>query len=281
MNKINLGKKLIVCDLDGTLLDKIEGLSKNFAIRLNKLIKNGLDFTISTGRDYENTKKALKYVKFKNPIILTNGALLVTYPKCKILNFYSIENKIIQQVLLASKEFNLKPMVIAFIDLKKKKTIFLKGNWSNPYKLKFLEEKDYIKYISNNSNLFISIQFCEKFEKLNEFKNYIENLYKNDLYIILIEDAFLKNYFWLEFNDKRARKEEMLKILIQLKGYKYKDVIVFGDELNDLGSFELAGIKIAVANANPLLKQKADIIIETNKNGGVISYLEENIDNLL
>ena len=50
-----MGKKLIVSDLDGTLLDKKDCISNNYSERLNTLISKGLDFTIATGRDFENT----------------------------------------------------------------------------------------------------------------------------------------------------------------------------------------------------------------------------------
>jgi hydroxymethylpyrimidine pyrophosphatase-like HAD family hydrolase len=73
----------------------------------------------------------------------------------------------------------------------------------------------------------------------------------------------------------------MLKRLINLKGYQTKDVIVFGDQFNDIGMFKLAGTSCAMSNAPIEVQKEASIVIQSNKKGGVIRYLEENFDNLI
>jgi len=273
-----LGKKLIVCDLDGTLLDKQKKLSNNFSKRLNKLIKEGLDFTIATGRDFENTKKALRKLKFRNPIILTNGALLVDYPTGKVIEYLVIEHSIANNILEISKQYKLKPMVFASLNLKKRIPRFIKGRWWNPRKLKPLEEKYYRKYLKEP---IISIQYCDNYKKLEIFKEKIEKKYKNQIYIIFFEDAFLKGKYWLEFNPKDAKKEIMLEKLIKIKNYDHKDVVVFGDQINDIGMFKLVGKSIAVKNAHPNAKKEADETILSNVEGGVILYLENHLEELI
>ena len=67
-------------------------------------------------------------------------------------------------------------------------------------------------------------------------------------------------------NDKRA---SMLAILKDLKIKKSESVYV-GDDLVDLPAMNEAGIAIAVANAHPLVKSRADFVTENQGGRGAV-----------
>ena len=96
-----MAKKLLICDLDGTLLDSIKGLSQKYADKLNALLTKGIDFTIATGRDFENTKLVINNIQIKNPVILTNGAFMVDYPSGSILNYLTIPPSSVLKIPIA------------------------------------------------------------------------------------------------------------------------------------------------------------------------------------
>jgi Cof subfamily protein (haloacid dehalogenase superfamily) len=52
------------------------------------------------------------------------------------------------------------------------------------------------------------------------------------------------------------------------------DIVVFGDEINDLAMFEFAGHSVAVANASPSVRAAADEVTESNDNDGVAIVIE-------
>ena len=102
-----MGKKFILSDLDGTLLDKPNEISDKYIEKLNKLINMGLNFTIATGRDLRKTKKAIKTLIMKYPVILTNGALLVDINTERFLEVTHIAPNLVDQILSFSKELNI------------------------------------------------------------------------------------------------------------------------------------------------------------------------------
>ena len=55
-----------------------------------------------------------------------------------------------------------------------------------------------------------------------------------------------------------------------------RQVVVFGDGINDLEMFEVADECYAMSNAEPELKAAATKIIESNDNDGVARWLAEN-----
>jgi len=52
------------------------------------------------------------------------------------------------------------------------------------------------------------------------------------------------------------------------------NTVVFGDYLNDLDMFKVAGYSIAMGNALPEVKSLAHRVISSNVDQGVIFYLE-------
>jgi hydroxymethylpyrimidine pyrophosphatase-like HAD family hydrolase len=54
-----------------------------------------------------------------------------------------------------------------------------------------------------------------------------------------------------------------------------KDVTVFGDSVNDIGMFKLAGTAVAVSNALDEVKAVADVVLpHSNDQDGVARYLD-------
>jgi hydroxymethylpyrimidine pyrophosphatase-like HAD family hydrolase len=55
-----------------------------------------------------------------------------------------------------------------------------------------------------------------------------------------------------------------------------KDVTVFGDSVNDIGMFKLAGTAVAVSNALDEVKAVADVVLpHSNDEDGVARYLDK------
>jgi hydroxymethylpyrimidine pyrophosphatase-like HAD family hydrolase len=57
-------------------------------------------------------------------------------------------------------------------------------------------------------------------------------------------------------------------------GIDHDDVWVFGDEINDLPMFAVAGHRVAVANAHPTVRDSADEVTASNADDGVAVVIE-------
>ncbi|MNR49719.1 putative phosphatase YwpJ [compost metagenome] len=57
-------------------------------------------------------------------------------------------------------------------------------------------------------------------------------------------------------------------------GIPLTDVAVMGDSYNDQPMFEMAGYRIAMANAAPILKEMAEFVTVSNAEDGVAAGLE-------
>ncbi len=78
----------------------------------------------------------------------------------------------------------------------------------------------------------------------------------------------------IQIMDKSISKEHGLQKVLKLLRIDSKDAMVFGDDFNDLGVFEMCGYPIAMGNAVEELKIMAKIITETNDADGVAIILD-------
>lgn len=72
-----------------------------------------------------------------------------------------------------------------------------------------------------------------------------------------------------------ADKGTGLRWLCDHLGIAPHDVMVFGDEVNDLPMFAVAGQRIAVENARPMVRDAADLVTASNAQNGVALVIEQ------
>lgn len=73
---------------------------------------------------------------------------------------------------------------------------------------------------------------------------------------------------------KSASKEEAVQWVLHDIGVKPEKAMVFGDDFNDLGLFQMCGFPVAMGNAIMELKNCAAHITDSNDNDGVAIALE-------
>ncbi len=275
--------KFIISDLDGTLLDTPIHLSPDRVTKLNSLIEAGLRFSVATGRDLENTIKALNGVQLKYPAILTNGAVLADLNTSKILKFHSIPSNISQTIIQLASSFELNPMVYAYFDMNSDQIKYIKGKWGQD-PIVSIKRDEFHDFLDKPC---ISLQFHAKLVDLEPIYHQIVKQFQKHVNIIFMEDVsysqrkFQEPYYWLEINSREAGKGNMLKFFAEKYHISLDTIIAFGDNHNDLEMMKLAGTAITVASAPPELKAVADKIIGKNHEGAVLSYIEKNIEEIM
>ena len=270
--------KLILSDLDFTLLRSDTTLSEftkdiwNRASQKEKL-------SIATARSYTGVKELLKGLELKEPLILLDG-VIIAKPNGDILNIAAIDKSLGNEVLnIAKKELNLEPLIVA---LNGKEEQFLYPKNPNKYQQTMLETMKNRKRFFANSNLKaadinLKIVFQANEEDSIALENALKSILKENIEIKRSKDPYFHCYFITVLNPLGDKAHALAK-LEEIENVDINNTTVFGDSHNDIGMFELAGIKIAVGNAIEELKQRADIILpHTNDEDAVAKYLQEKL----
>ena len=202
-------KVLYVSDLDGTLLNMNQEVDLYTLEKLNKLINDGLNFTISTGRG-GSAKKILENINFKLPVMVLNGTLNYDFVKKEYINPKPIPKKIVLKIMNAIKDFDFKTFEIQTI---------IDGNVSRFAINKWNKESECIAI-----NLLIPI---ERKQELHEILSKISGI-----------NFFIHKKVYSEgecFCDIVKESVSKASALLEFKNnYGFDKIIAFGDSENDL-----------------------------------------------
>jgi hypothetical protein len=269
-------KNIFITDLDHTFLQNdlsISDFTKNI---WNSFSSNSI-LSVATARTYKKTEQFLSGIHISAPMILLDGALIATIDK-KIIDTKFISKEIADSIIEEGAKFGIFPFVLSLAD-KNLSEAFLHSSILNEH------QKQVLKRYSKDDNLqeFKNIRAMEDNFKivymgeenlLKDLASHIKSIFGDELKYILAPEAYVGCYF-LTILHKNADKSEGIKSVSEYMGFDLKKLTVFGDNFNDIGMFELAGISVAVANAQIGVKEKADIVLKySNDEDGVAKYLQ-------
>lgn len=262
--------KMIVIDLDGTILNEQRRVSKSTKEYLKMLKNNGYIITIATGRIYASALNATDGAKFANYVISDTGTCVYDTSNAKAI----FKNTISENTVI--KFFKYYDEQCRYIDFCDKNTIYkYSDEIENSTVVKTVKDKEYIlNNCTDVSHISIAMKNNEAAINLyNKMKNEIP-----ELDIIIMQDSF-SDRKWIETMPKGCSKYNSIKALANYLNISNDEIIAFGDGLNDIEMLQKCGYSVALANALPEVKKVAnDITIYDHNNDGVIEYLKEHLD---
>lgn len=269
---------LYISDLDGTLLQPNVELSAKTLSILNGLLDSGLDFTIATARSIASVKYILKDLKLSLPVILMNGVCIYDFGKQDYIKVETLSDKSKELLMSVIEDNQLKGFAYAikdgvmstyYEDLNSKALRDFYQERVDLYQKKFTQVEQFSSLIQEP---LVYFSLMDHKEKLEPIYHIIENI--PDLNCTFYKDNYSPEFWYLETFSKTASKYHAVQYL---RTYLAADrVVCFGDNRNDLPMFEASDLKIAVGNAVPELKEKADQVIGYNYDDGVAAWLKRN-----
>ena len=272
--------ELFVTDLDGTLLNSNKEVSIKSTEILNKLIDNGVNFTVATARTPATVVDLLQDVNLKLPAVLMNGVLLYDIKEEKYINIKEIGKDTVDKVFDILNKFDKNAMVYGIRN--NHLWVYHKEfeySWEyNFYKERadrkqktFLKVENYQECI--NESKIINFIVFDKYEKI---KGIYEELKKIDeISVEYYEDIYEKGCYFLEAYSAEASKANGIKLLSDY--IEHDKLICFGDNLNDIPMFELADECYATANAVERVKEISTDVIGSCDEDGVALFMEKKL----
>lgn len=260
------GIKLIVADLDGTLLKSDKSLDDNI-----KDVISGQDykFTIASGRSMVLVKKFISELNIDLPYITNNGAEIYQNDAC--VKQYSIPDDEVRFILNLVQKFDLECHANA------ENCIYTMGKIDLilPFRKRFEGVLPIVDNASVNAvcaNTINKIMCIDKdLNKVQEFANKI-NLYCEHVHCERAEgNAFV-------MVNRQASKGLALKNLLKFLHISSEEVVVFGDNYNDVSMFEAAKYSVCMENADNDVKDKATFICSSNDMNGVSDFIQKYIN---
>lgn len=254
--------KLVVTDLDGTLLNSKHEVSNTFFNLFNKL-KSHIHFVAASGRQYHSMRSKFEPILNDITIVAENGG--ITMQGDKELLFTDLDLEKTQQLIPLIRELNGGYAVLcgrksAYIETVDQDFISLFNEYYSKYEI----VKD-LTEVTDDVILKIAIYHFKSSEKyLYPAVKHLENKMK----------VKVSGQNWLDISHINANKGFALKQLQQNMGISQSETMVFGDYNNDLEMLALADFSFAMENAHPNVKKIANYATKSNDEKGVEIILE-------
>jgi Cof subfamily protein (haloacid dehalogenase superfamily) len=272
---------LYVSDLDGTLLSNDGTLSTNSRAALQRLLGDGVAFSVASARSVVSMRPILRGLRFSLPVIEFNGAFLsdLETGRHEIVN--SIESDVAQDIFALLKRSARSPFVSTFNG--KSDCVYYDKTTNEGeryYVSNRLENEDHRLRSTNDlarslRDQVVCFTVIAKVEALRDLEVAIEERYGEHIEVHLFENQYSPSWYWLTIHDRRATKDQAIRLMIDNYGMTAHSLVVFGDQINDIKMFRIATEAVAVANAQPEVKRHATRIIGPNHEDSVVEFIRD------
>jgi len=247
--------KLVVVDLDKTLLKNDKTISTYTKDIFLKLRDRGIKVVINTARRYEISEPFLKEINGFG-VICYNGAMV-----------YSDGKQIAKHVIANSKVRNFLAKICNLWPERKWSVAYLNNTYTNyddPYYIQVNSLAD----LPDENPLMVLVRNVME----EEYPKFYRTIGDDGLYVRYLEKCNII------VTNENARKDRAMKYIMQYYNISSDEVIAFGDDINDIAFMSEAGISVAVKNATDEVKEIADYICPSNDCDGVATWLAQYCD---
>ena len=263
--------KLLVLDVDGTLLNDEREISKRTLAALLKVQQMGVRIVLASGRPTYGLMPLAKTLELGN-----YGGFVLSYNGCQIIKAQNGE-------ILFERRIN--PEMLPYLEKKARKNGFAIFTYHDDTLITDSPDNEYIKNEALLNNLKIiredefstAIDFApckcmlvsDKEKALIGLEQHWEKRLAGTL------DAFRSEPYFLEVVPCGVNKANTLGALLEHLGVTREEVIAVGDGVCEVTMLQLAGMGVAMGHSQDSVKVCADYVTASNEEDGVALAVEK------
>ena len=263
--------KLLVLDVDGTLLNDEREISKRTLAALLKVQQMGVRIVLASGRPTYGLMPLAKTLELGN-----YEGFVLSYNGCQIIKAQNGE-------ILFERRIN--PEMLPYLEKKARKNGFAIFTYHDDTLITDSPDNEYIKNEALLNNLKIiredefstAIDFApckcmlvsDKEKALIGLEQHWEKRLAGTL------DAFRSEPYFLEVVPCGVNKANTLGALLEHLGVTREEVIAVGDGVCDVTMLQLAGMGVAMGHSQDSVKVCADYVTASNEEDGVALAVEK------
>jgi Cof subfamily protein (haloacid dehalogenase superfamily) len=271
---------LYLSDLDKTLLRTDLSIGKHTRDTWNRAAARGHRLSIATARSYTGIRELLPALDLREPMILLDGTLIAA-PDGTILHTATLNQAMGDQILdIAHRVSGEWPLIVALEPDGGER--FYYPPHPNHYQQELIAMMNIAKRrfttqppTAQSANL--KIVYMQDDTTTAAIEAALKSTFGDTIEVKRAADPYIDCYFLTVLHPKGDKAHALAK-LEELEGVDRARTTVFGDSHNDIGLFEMAGRRVAVANAIDALKDLAHVVLpHTNDEEGVAHFLTEDL----
>ncbi len=262
--------KLIVSDLDGTLLDSKKTVPQCHIDAIKEALDNGKIVTFFTGRSRHSANSVVGHINLDVPMVFQNGALITHGFSMNIIRALPLRGDVARRAYELAKDMGI--FYVLYTDFFDEKDMVMEEPYSGVELRDYFDASswrhrygDVLAYIKDNV---AQIALVGEEEKIRELIEILYTEFGDKSFSPVKTRAEKHESFW-ELFGYGTGKEEALKFLMKYFDVTSNEVLFMGDGYNDIGIMQLVGYPVAMANAPDDVKKHARYIAPSNDECGV------------
>lgn len=263
--------KYIFCDMDGTLLNDKWKISKEQAVYLCDLCRRKqIRFGFASGREVTSLipiAEEMGILEICDVMVVNNGADIYDVKRKMKMGVQKIEVQDVYAILEMIRPYE-----------------WLNAVFHNHKGFFALYDTPHVRRIMENNHYdCCHSPVFERFEAVSRLSLLFEPERMEDVRRIMTEIE-IPSYIKGVQSDKNVYdflrsgvcKGKGIQAYVSSCGDTMEDVIVFGDEENDIEMMQMAGVSVAMKNATKRIQEKASYVTEkTNNEDGIMHFLKK------
>lgn len=265
--------RLIISDMDGTLLNKKQQLSSETINTLKQVQQQGIGVVLASGRGLRDLLYFGKQLELYNyslsGYITLNGLELYDSKKKNLIKHQRLTYKDVLIFNEISMTYEI-PLILFY----ETNSYLLNSNSINKTYLvdtSCLEKSNLEQIKSLDENKLLKIVLCAHEDSIEKMLKSLDKKIFETYEICKVEKQ------WVEINPKGIHKG--LGVLDYLKYYHItkEEIVVFGNGENDISMLSQTKNSVAVENAQDLVKKQANYLCQSNLDDGVAKFIRKKI----
>ena len=259
--------KLLISDVDATLFNSSHRVSEQNANAIEYFKSEGGIFSVASGRMRDAVGNYLDKLRINAPAIIHNGAKVYDFKNNTTLYEKSIEQ---DRKSAIRKVYETQPQL--GLEIYAEEHIYILREC---FETDRLRTKNYaVTYHMPEeawNKPWTKVLIIGNEKELDEFEPLYRQAYDSG-------NVVRSGKFYLDMVANGVSKGEGVKKVARHLGIKRENIYTVGDNMNDMEMIKYAYRGYAVANAVPLLKAEANVVVPSNDDNA-IAYITNNLIN--
>lgn len=255
--------KLIVFDVDGTLLNDEGKIGVETITLVRQLKKAGVRFTFASGRAHSAIAKFTEELNLHVPVISLDGALIKSSKDNTVVYKSYLRRSTVEKCLRLSEKYSVN-MVLCHADAiyyTEKNSVV--PDRTDKFGALFQKVDSYDKYIDETLEVFFAGDHRQTVALLRDSLSFP---FTFGCSATFYRSQSLESVYYLEIRKSGSTKGKALKRLLKHLNIPENQAAVIGDWYNDIPMFKTKAFKVAVGNAVAELKRNADYVTRRTNN---------------
>jgi Cof subfamily protein (haloacid dehalogenase superfamily) len=255
--------RLIVADLDGTLLNSDHAVSPLTKQTVCEALARGVLFTVATGKTFPSTPEIIDLFDIKIPVICGNGTQVFA-PDGTLLHGDPIPRECAIDAVQIAKERGFTPIASTTTDLLAEVWDEHVQNLVNHGEPAPIIVPDLQAALRNDHTPYKLVMMHRDPEEVGVFQIELEHTFDGRAQVLRSGLITL-----VEILPVGITKGTAVDFILNYLSISSQETMCFGDNCNDLDMIQRAGIGVAMGQAPEDVRQGADYVTGTNDEDGV------------